>query len=163
MNAVDMLKQDHRAISKLFAHFDRMAKDDHAGREKTVAEIVAALRTHAAIEEESFYPKVREQAEASGTPEVAQEACESAEEHEAINTLLDDLDGLNAKDADFAPKVAMLKKTMRSHFKEEEQELLSVIADNMDADDLESLGHELQKDKEAVAAGKPLKHGATLH
>jgi hemerythrin superfamily protein len=162
MNAVHMLKQDHRKISKLFAHYDRMSHDDHAGREKTVQQIIEALRVHAAIEEESFYPKVHDQAVASNAPEVAQEACESAEEHEQINGLLDEIEGLNAKDAEFGPKVAMLKKTMRSHFREEEQDLLSVIEENMDAEDLESLGHELEKDRKAVEAGKTLKHGRDL-
>jgi len=164
MNAVEMLKQDHRKISKLFAHYDRMSSDDHAGREKTVQQIIEALRVHAAIEEESFYPKVRDQAEASHAPEVAREACESAEEHEQINGLLDEIEGLNAKDADFGPKVAMLKKTMRSHFREEEHDLLSVIEENMDAEDLDRMGHELEKDRKAVEAGKTLKHGHnTLH
>jgi hemerythrin superfamily protein len=164
MNAVDMLKQDHRKISKLFAHFDRMPADDHDARGKTVKEIIQALREHAAIEEESFYPRVEEQAKANHTPEVAEEACESAEEHEEINALLNDLDGLSAKDDAFGAKVALLKKTMRSHFREEEQDLLSVIEKNMDDDDLESLGSELEKDREDVRAGKTLKHGQkTVH
>jgi hemerythrin superfamily protein len=162
MNAVDMLKQDHRHISKLFAHYDRMAADDHTGRYKAVREIIAALRTHAAIEEESFYPKVRATAEAADAPEVAEEACESAEEHEEINSLLNDIEGMQAQDAEFGAKVALLKKTMRSHFREEEQDLLSVIEDNMDADDLESLGHELEKDREALKKGKTLNHGKEL-
>lgn len=159
MNAVTLLKQDHRKISKLFAHFDRIDTHDHVAREKSVQEIIQALRVHAAIEEESFYPRVQEQARVSHTPQVAEEACESAEEHEEINGLLNDIEKLKATDADFAPKVALLKKTMRSHFKEEEQDLLSVIEENLDDDDLESMGHELQKDKQAVEAGKTLKHG----
>lgn len=162
MNAVDMLKQDHRHISKLFAHFDRMQADDHEGRHKAVRQIIEALRLHAAIEEESFYPRVKEQAQADGQPQVADEACESAEEHEAINGLLNDIEGLKAQDPEFGAKVALLKKTMRSHFREEEQDLLSVIEENMDDDDLDALGHELEKDREQVKAGKTLKHSTQV-
>lgn len=162
MNAVDMLKQDHRHISKLFAHFDRMPADDHQGRHRAVKQIIEALRLHAAIEEESFYPRVKEQAQAAGQPAVAEEACESAEEHEAINGLLNDIEGLQAQDAQFGAKVALLKKTMRSHFREEEQDLLSVIEEKMDDDDLDALGHELQQDLAQAKAGKTLKHGTKV-
>src|SRR6187401_3790577 len=54
LDAIALLKQDHRKVEDLFAEFEKASGD---GRKQTLAEeICLELSVHAAIEEEIFYP-----------------------------------------------------------------------------------------------------------
>ncbi|HYC95672.1 MAG TPA: hemerythrin domain-containing protein, partial [Sphingomicrobium sp.] len=54
MDAIALLKQDHRTVEELFARFEKAGGD---GRKQTLAEqICLELSVHAQIEEEIFYP-----------------------------------------------------------------------------------------------------------
>src|SRR5690349_1723434 len=57
-NAVDMLKKDHEDVTQLFEQFERAAAAD---RQPIANQIFSALDIHATLEEEIFYPAVREQ------------------------------------------------------------------------------------------------------
>lgn len=52
MDAVPLLKNDRKAVSKLFRQFER-AKDDDT-RRSTMRQIVEGLSRHAAIEKQVF-------------------------------------------------------------------------------------------------------------
>ncbi|HEY8004093.1 MAG TPA: hemerythrin domain-containing protein, partial [Phenylobacterium sp.] len=57
-DAITLLKEDHRAVEKLFGQFEK-AKD--TDRKKALADkICLELRIHMQIEEEIFYPASRE-------------------------------------------------------------------------------------------------------
>jgi len=57
MNAVKMLKQQHREVEKLFERLESARSAEP--RRKIFEEIADALAVHAAIEERHFYPGVR--------------------------------------------------------------------------------------------------------
>ena len=54
MNAIKMLKQQHREVEKLFKQLE--AAKSAGPRTKTFNEIADALAIHATIEERHFYP-----------------------------------------------------------------------------------------------------------
>ena len=58
-NAIAMLKQDHETVKGLFEKFED-AKDG-AEKQKIISEAVHELKIHATIEEEIFYPAIRNQ------------------------------------------------------------------------------------------------------
>ena len=58
-DALDLLKQDHDEVDKLFKRFEKLEEDEQA-KEDCVSQICEALTIHASIEEEIFYPAVRE-------------------------------------------------------------------------------------------------------
>ena len=61
LDAIALLKQDHRTAEDLFAEFEKAGGE---GRKQKIAEqICLELSVHAKIEEEIFYPTLRKQSE----------------------------------------------------------------------------------------------------
>ncbi len=64
-NAVDLLDADHKAVKKMFIDYDALCEDGApaAARRALAEKICQALTVHTQIEEEIFYPAVREATE----------------------------------------------------------------------------------------------------
>ena len=58
VNAVDMLKKDHQAVTDLFGQFERAEASE---REAIATQVFNELTIHAILEEDIFYPAVRAQ------------------------------------------------------------------------------------------------------
>ena len=56
--AVEMLREDHEKVKGLFEEFEKAEEDDEKLR--IVRTTLTELKIHAALEEEIFYPAVRE-------------------------------------------------------------------------------------------------------
>src|ERR1044071_6552561 len=114
MNAIKMLKQQHREVEKLFKQFEAATS---AGPQREVFEEIAdALAVHATIEERHFYPAVKEKQ----TEEIL---LESVEEHLEIKRVIADLLQMDAGDEAFEAKVKVLQEDIEHHVEEEETEL----------------------------------------
>src|SRR5438045_1185406 len=61
MNAIQMLKEDHNKVKELFDKFEET--NGSAAKERIVNRALMELKVHAGIEEEIFYPAVRQQIE----------------------------------------------------------------------------------------------------
>ena len=61
-DAIELLTADHKEVKAMFKEFEAMKKRDSSDEEKgeLVQRICTALTIHATIEEEIFYPAVRE-------------------------------------------------------------------------------------------------------
>src|SRR4051812_14299194 len=57
-NAIALLKEDHVKVKALFDKFEEASGS--ATKAKIVADAVKALKTHATVEEELFYPALRQ-------------------------------------------------------------------------------------------------------
>lgn len=136
MNAIDLIKQDHRHVEGLFERFEQ--SNDEDGKRELVEEMIHELSIHAAIEEEVFYPSVRE-----ALPTGDQLVQESLHEHQEAKQLLSDLDGMDADDPNFDAKVTDLIQDVRHHVEEEENEILPGLQQRLDAQLLEDMGNEL--------------------
>src|SRR5438045_4171322 len=84
-DAIAILKDDHEKVSKLFGQF-KSADNANDDRKKSaiVEEITAALKAHASVEEEIFYPAVKK----ARAEETKDEVREAYEEHQQIKALL---------------------------------------------------------------------------
>src|SRR4051812_425414 len=61
MDAIDLLIADHKTVQQLFKKFESLKEgDDNDAKGALVTEICTQLMVHAQIEEEIFYPAVRE-------------------------------------------------------------------------------------------------------
>jgi hemerythrin superfamily protein len=60
MDAITLLKKDHKTVEKLFKQFEKSGSSDSEARRKLVDQIIEELSVHASIEEQVFYPAVRE-------------------------------------------------------------------------------------------------------
>src|SRR5687767_4610618 len=58
LTAVDLLMEQHREVEKLFAAFEKASDDED--KEALFEEIADKLAVHTKIEEQLFYPAVRE-------------------------------------------------------------------------------------------------------
>jgi len=149
MDAIELLKGEHRAVEALFKKFEKA--DSAISRRKTFEQIADALAVHAAIEEKHFYPAVK----AKATEDLLLEA---AEEHLEIKRVIADLLALNASDGTFEAKVKVLQEDVDHHVGEEEGELFPKVEKIFKAEELETLAAEMQQTEgELLEAGDPRK------
>src|SRR6202008_4488678 len=67
-DAISLLTQDHREVEGMFKEFEQAKKsDDDGAKSEIVKRVCAALTVHAEIEEEIFYPAVRDEIEDDDT------------------------------------------------------------------------------------------------
>jgi hemerythrin superfamily protein len=114
-HAISLLLEDHDRVKKLFDRFEKAksAKD----KERIIASAVNELKIHAAIEEEIFYPTVRQH--------VGQDMMNEAdEEHHVARLLIAELDRGTRADDHRDAKFTVLAENVRHHIKEEEGEML---------------------------------------
>jgi hemerythrin superfamily protein len=146
MNAIELLKQQHRQVEKLFEQLE--SSEDSEQKQALFQELADNLAAHAAIEEETFYPE----AYAKQTKELLQEA---VEEHLAIKRLLADLLAMTPDDENFDAKVTVLKEQVKHHVEEEEGELFKKVKKEMSSEELDTLGEDLEAEFEAEMADDP--------
>ena len=141
MNAIKLLKHQHREVEALF---NQMHKARTGGPRRTVFEKIAdALAVHSTIEEKHFYPAVKERT----TETILRE---SVEEHLAIKRVIADLLQLDAEDETFAAKIKVLEDEVEHHAAEEEETLFPRVEQMFDDEALESLGEAMEETQAAL-------------
>jgi hemerythrin superfamily protein len=141
VKATDLLKKDHESVKKMFADFE-MADKAQQKRSLLAQEICETLRVHAAIEEELFYPAVREVRDKQAKFDVE----EALQEHKQIKAAMADIIKADGAEPAFAAKMKVLKEDVEHHAQEEEEEIFKE-AHKLGAERLEELGEELQARK----------------
>jgi hemerythrin superfamily protein len=139
MDALELLKQDHREVKELFQE-----AESADGRQKNavVDRIKKALQTHTRIEEGVFYPAMEK------TEELKDIVLESYEEHKQVKNLLSEMDALVSDSEKFEPKLKVLKEKVEHHAEEEEEGKMFPKARKLfDKAALEKLGQELEAAK----------------
>jgi hemerythrin-like domain-containing protein len=146
MNALNLLRADHRNVEALF---DRFASARTGKRQMDVfGEIKAALDAHAAAEEEIFYPAVRNAAKRQGV--VIEKALG---EHELAKTLLRQLATRRSVDDAFEGRMEVLRENVEHHVAEEETTLFALARRHLDARELGSLAAEIERHRESLRGG----------
>jgi len=114
-DAVTLLDDEHIAVKKLFQEFNKLAEvDAPADERKAIADkICMELTVHATIEEELFYPPVRE---ATGDDDMMDEA---DVEHAGAKDLIAQISAMQADESHFNAKVKVLGEMIDHHVGEE--------------------------------------------
>jgi hemerythrin superfamily protein len=148
MNAIELLKKDHRTVESLFESFEKAKEKE---RETSKAELFASIKqeldAHAKVEEEIFYPAFDRAAKKDDDKELVLEA---GEEHKQVKTLLAELEGLDPDDATFDAKMKVLKDNIEHHVEEEEGEMFPHAQKELGSDELEQLGQRIAARKEQL-------------
>jgi len=135
-NAVTMLKHDHDKVKDLF---DRIEKAEHQAEKKKIAkQALEELRIHAALEEEIFYPAVREHMAKNEMNDIMNEA---DEEHHVAKVLIAELTSMDGTGDHFEAKFTVLAENVRHHIKEEENDMFPKVK-ALDLD-MKALGHRM--------------------
>ena len=134
MNAIKLLKQQHREVEALFKQLEK-AKSARP-RQKAFEQVADKLAVHATIEERHFYPAVKRRA----TEEMLLEA---VEEHLGVKRVIADMLELEAGDETFEAKAKVLKDLVEHHVEEEEKDLFPKVQKLLDADELEAIGEQM--------------------
>jgi len=144
-HAISVLKKDHDDVQDLFDEFEKA--DTPAAKERIIDRAVTALKVHAVIEEEIFYPTVRSHVGAKVMDE-------ADEEHHVAKVLIAELDA-NRSDRDHRhAKFTVLAESVRHHIREEENEMLPK-AKELDID-FKALGQRmLDRKQELLTEGVP--------
>jgi hemerythrin superfamily protein len=146
MNALTLLKQDHQNVEGLFTRFEELASGNGTkAKGEVVHKIITQLSIHAAIEEQVFYPAVRE-----ALVDVNPTILEALEEHHAVKMLLVEIEKLPPTAERFDAKVTVMIENVRHHVKEEEDELFPKVREAMTVQQLEELGDALNAAKEGA-------------
>ena len=120
-DACDLLDADHRAVKKLFKEYDELAgsKARSAMQKKMdlAHEICHELTVHAQIEEEIFYPALRDALKDTDM------LAEAEVEHQSAKDLIAQIEGMGEADEMFDAKVKVLGEYIDHHVKEERNEI----------------------------------------
>jgi iron-sulfur cluster repair protein YtfE (RIC family) len=113
-NALTLLRKDHKIVSELFDEFERKSSRGSSAALKELAEkICAELTVHAQVEEEIFYPTLRE-----AFPEHEDVLDEAAVEHASVKELVGKIQSGEQSEL-FEAQVCVLGEYVRHHVKEE--------------------------------------------
>lgn len=134
-DAVQLLLRQHDEIRRLFGEFDARSNRPSKKKEEIVRELITILVKHAEIEEQVFYPAVREELEGLDS-----EIDEDLEEHHAAELLLWELDHLSSDAERYDAKVTVLKENISHHLEEEESELFPEVEKQMSEERRRELG-----------------------
>ena len=115
MEATTLLRADHKLVADLFDQFE--ATRSSAKKKTLAAEICNELTIHARIEEEIFYPAVKE---ALKDKELIPEA---TVEHATLKNLIAEIQDDDSGDEMWEAKVKVLGEYVQHHVKEEQNEI----------------------------------------
>lgn len=148
MNAIQLLKHQHREVERLFREIEQCEDDQRDEIRRLFAELADNLAAHADIEEEIFYPEIKQREQ----KEMVQHA---AEEHFVMKQFLAQLLDLEVGSGEFLMTLAQLKDSVLSHVEEEEGEMFSEAEKLFSREDLEMLGMEMKNRFEELIGGEP--------
>lgn len=141
MDAIELLKEDHKKVEKIFS-----AMEKKEGRQKMFPELDRELSVHAEIEEKIFYPATKE---AEPTRDLV---LESIEEHKQIKMVLADLAQTDMTTDVWAAALKVLKEDVMHHVGEEEDELFPKVRKVLSKQQIEALGTRMEELKMQLLA-----------
>jgi hemerythrin superfamily protein len=117
-DAIALLTADHDKVRKLFKAFGKLKNAGSADdKHELVSQICNELIVHAEIEEEVFYPAVRDAIDDKGLID------EANVEHASARTMIGELQEMEPDDELYDAKVTVLGEYVNHHIREEEDEL----------------------------------------
>jgi hemerythrin superfamily protein len=145
-DAIALLTADHKTVKGLFKEFEQLTKKDDVDEQKAqlVRQICNELTVHAQVEEELFYPAMREAIDDDDLMD------EADIEHASAKDLIAQLETLEPGDDHYDARVTVLGEYVDHHVKEEEGEMFAK-ARKADVDTAE-LGAQIAERKEELKA-----------
>jgi hemerythrin superfamily protein len=154
-DACDLLDADHKAVKKMFKEYEELAGSKARGaaqrKMQLAQQICQELTAHATVEEEIFYPALREAIKDTDLLD------EAEVEHQTAKDLIAQIEAAGEPDDMFDAKVKVLGEYIDHHVKEERNEIFPKArgAKKLDLiamrDELETRKEELKAEMGAMA------------
>jgi hypothetical protein len=142
MDAMSLLKEDHLKVKKMLAELESTTERGVKTREELFTKVKQELVVHEAIEEEIFYPALKEH------PKTKEIALEGYEEHHVVDTVMAEIEGVAYDDEKWGAKFTVMKENLEHHIEEEEGEMFKQAKQVFDQDELTQLGDSMKARKE---------------
>ena len=139
MKATDLLKKQHKQVKALFKKVDKT--ENPRERRQLMEQIEQELKMHTKIEEQIFYPAVRE----IDTKKAEEMYMEALEEHHVVDLVLAELPKVNPEDERFHAKMTVLSELVEHHADEEEEEMFPMAEKKLGAERLKELGTRMEE------------------
>ena len=148
MKATTLLKNDHSAVKKLLTAFGHTTARAAPQRQALMDQIAQELEIHSTVEEEIFYPAVKN---VRGGQSVVREA---ESEHKKVDSLVAEAQGMSMETDEVMEKVEELRDAVIHHATEEEREMFPVAEDGLGEQQLEELGEQLAARKKELLTSR---------
>ena len=136
MDAIELIKQDHRRIDELFEQFLQAEAD--MTQEDLFQEIQTGLSAHSEMEERVLYPELKS---------IAADQVEKAlQEHAEIRKILAELPDADLDEDSFEERFRVLRHDFQTHIEEEEAPggILERAGEHFSASKLSQMGSRMQ-------------------
>ena len=135
--ALELLEADHRKVEALFEQYEGEKESGEDTKRPIAERICNELTVHAQVEEEIFYPWLRENLDEDDM-EMLEEALV---EHAGAKDLIAQIEGAEEVDETYDAKVKVLSEYIKHHVKEEENEIFEEVSDKRE--ELDELGQQM--------------------
>jgi hemerythrin superfamily protein len=153
VDAMTLLEQDHQKVKKLMGEIEKTTERAVKTREQLFNQLVAELTVHEKIEEQIFYPEVKERATSKQLEELV---TESYEEHHFVDIVKAETLSTPFEAEEWAAKFKVMMENIEHHaFKEEEGKMFPKVRRAFKKDELEAMGTRMAALKEQLVAGSP--------
>lgn len=151
MDALALLKQDHQKFKKLMEDLERTTERGVKTRQELFTKLIGELTVHEKIEEEIFYPAVKERAESKEVEELINE---SYQEHHFVDVIAEEIKQTPFEAEEWAAKFKVMMENVEHHAVEEEEgKLFPKVKRAFSAAELEELGARMLELKESELTG----------
>ena len=140
MNGIELLKEDHDRVDKLFQKVQATEEGEHL---ELFEKIFEELEVHTHVEETLFYPKLKEE----GDDELKKLTAEGIEEHRQAKMFLRELSELKSEGEKFEAKLKVLMEDIKHHVQEEEGQMFPMVKEQFDEYTLQELGNQMETEK----------------
>jgi hemerythrin-like domain-containing protein len=154
MDALTLVRQDHRKLETLLERCERLDEDDEEERAVLLGQLQAAIRHHVDQEESILYTIYRERARRAGVDQAPLD--QAIEQHRLIERLARGLTEGDPDDDTLAARLTLLIEQVRTHLDTESSVLLTAVEDLIDDDTLLELGRRLEQRDRVIEAKREL-------
>jgi hypothetical protein len=137
MDALSLLKADHDKVKKMLADGEQTTERAEKTRQELFDTLKAEMMLHERIEEEIFYPALKEH------PKAKDIVLEGFEEHHVVDEIMGELEATDVTDETWGAKFKVMKENIEHHIEEEEGEMFTQARQVFETDELAQLGERM--------------------
>ena len=148
MDAVTLLKDDHDTLKKILNDLDSTTERGVKTREELFTRMRRELEVHEAIEEEIFYPALKEH------PKAKELVMEAYEEQNVVDMVMAEIEDTPYDDETWGAKLTVMKENIEHHIEEEEGEMFPQARQVFERSELQELGDRMKARKDELMAAR---------